>query len=116
MTKTKPVIDVTEFELGGMTCYRWFNPEGTLCVDGPPEAIGLLRQYVGKYRPICEHSSFISWVAAIPPFGPRDLARKKRAMLTILVEHENEIKQGMGISAELVQTVLDTSEPLYLIK
>jgi hypothetical protein len=51
-----------------------------------------------------------------PPFGPRDLARKKHAMLTILVEHADEIKQGMGVSAELVQTVLDTIEPLYLVK
>jgi hypothetical protein len=37
-------------------------------------------------------------------------------MLTILVEHADEIKQGMGVSAELVQTVLDTIEPLYLVK
>jgi hypothetical protein len=33
-------------------------------------------------------------------------------MLLILAEHEDDIKQGMETSAELVQTVLDTFEPV----
>jgi hypothetical protein len=44
------------------------------------------------------------------------LARKKHAVLLLLVEHEDEIRNGMGISADLVQTALATFEPLYSIR
>jgi hypothetical protein len=116
MSTEKPIIDVIEFELDGITCQRCFAPDGALNAWGPEEAKDSLCEYVTKYGPICLRESFNSFVASFPPFGPRDLARKKHAMLTIFVEHEDDIKQGMRISSELVQTVLETIEDIKFIE
>jgi hypothetical protein len=105
-----------EFELDGFICHRWFDPDGNLMVDGPEEAAPQIRAYLAKYAPYVQHASFAAFVASIPPFGERDLARKKHSMLHLLVEYEEKLKNGMGISAELVQAVLDTNEPLYSIE
>jgi hypothetical protein len=111
----KHVIEIIEFQLGGFTCLRWFDPAGLLNVWGPDGAGPDLLAYVNKYGPICQHESFKSFVASIPPFGQRNLVKKKHAMLTILLEHKEDIANGMGVSAELVKTVLGTVEPLWSI-
>jgi hypothetical protein len=85
-------------------------------VDGPQQAAPQIRAYIAKYTPYLRHASLAKFVASIPPFGERDLARKKHAVLHLMVEYEEEIKNGMGISAELVQEVLDTNELLYSIQ
>jgi hypothetical protein len=112
MSIKKTLFHVIEFELNGMTCLRWFGPDGALNVWGPDEAGDVLHEYVNKCGPILQQESFNSFVASIPPFGSGDLIKKKHAMLLIFAEHEDDIKQGMGISADLVQTVLDTFEPV----
>jgi hypothetical protein len=112
----KKIIDVMQFELDGFVCHRWFDHDGSLMVDGPQRAAPQIKAYIAKYEPYLRHASCAKFVASIPPFGERDLARKKHAVLHLLVEFEEEIKNGMGISAELVQDVLDTNEPLYCIE
>src|SRR5262249_6022518 len=96
------------FELAGYICYRSIEPDGKLSVSGPPGALEHLRTYWCKYAPICQESSFLEFVASIPPFGEAYLELKKHAMLELLVIYEEEIKNGMGISAALVKDVLDS--------
>ena len=91
-----------EFELSGMTCLRWFAPDGTLVVVGPDRAERAIQEYLKKYGPECKCARFNAFVSKIPPFGEENLIRKKHAMLEIFVEHEDDIKLGMRISSELV--------------
>jgi hypothetical protein len=100
-----------EFQLSGMTCFRWFAPDGTLVVSGPEEANSAILKYLIKYGPECKRGKFNSFVSKIPPFGEENLIRKKHAMLEIFVEHEDDIKQGMRISSELVLKVVSMQTP-----
>jgi hypothetical protein len=109
-------IDVIQFESDGFVCYRWFDPDGILLVDGPEQAAAQIEAYIAKYEAKLWETSLASFIASIPPFGEGDLARKKHAVLTLLVEHEEDIKNGMPISADLVQTVIDGVEPLCSLK
>jgi hypothetical protein len=110
------VIDFIEFQLGNFTCVRWFDPAGLLNVWGREGAAAELTAYVNKYNPICQHASLNSFLQKIPPFGKRNLLLKRHAMLTILAEHKDDIEDGMGVSAELVKTVLGTFEPVWSIQ
>jgi hypothetical protein len=102
---------VMEFELSGMTCFRWFAPDGTLVVSGPEEADNAIQEYLIKYGPQCKSDKFNAFVSEIPPFGEENLIRKKHAMLEIFVEHEDDIKRGMCISPELVLKVVSMQTP-----
>jgi hypothetical protein len=113
---TQKIIDLIEFELGDFTCQRWFDSAGVLNIWGPEGAAAELTAYVKKYAGICQSESFNSFLQKIPPFGKRNLMRKRHAMLTILLEHKEDIEHGMLISAELVQTVLNTFEPLWSLQ
>jgi hypothetical protein len=102
-----------EFELSGMTCFRWFAPDGTLVVTGPKEAKGAIQDYVQKYSRECKRDEFNAFVSEIPPFGEENLIRKKHAMLEIFVEHEEDIRRGMRISSELVFKVVSMQTPFH---
>jgi hypothetical protein len=104
---------VMEFELSGMTCLRWFAPDGTLVVSGPEKAEKAIQEYLKKYGPECKCDKFNAFVSEIPPFGGENLIRKKHAMLEIFVEHEDDIKRGMGISSELVRKVVSMQTPFH---
>jgi hypothetical protein len=116
MIRQNDVIDLIELQLGDFTCLRWFDPAGVLNVSGPKEATAELSAYINKYAPICRHESLDSFLQKIPPFGKRNLHKKKHAMLTILLEHKKDVENGMGVSAELVKAVLGTFEPLWSIR
>jgi hypothetical protein len=105
-----------KFELGGFTCYRGFETNGSLFVFGPDEAEELLRAYYRKYGPYCMDKSLLDFLASIPPLGKRHLTRKKHAVLHLLVLFREEIKNGMGISAHLVQDVLATIEHVRVVE
>jgi hypothetical protein len=91
MIEKDKIIDLIEFELGDFTCQPWFDPAGVLNVWGPNEAAAELAAYVNKYARICQSESFNSFLKKIPPFGKRNLMRKRHAMLTILLEHKEDI-------------------------
>jgi hypothetical protein len=83
---------------------------------GPEEANAEPTAYVNKYAPICQHESSHSFLQTIPPFGERNLQRKRHAVLTILLGHREDIENGMGVSAELVKSVLGTFEPVWSVQ
>jgi hypothetical protein len=113
MRKSTQHLDLVQFEIDGFVCHRGFDPEGKLFVDGPEEAQTQILAYLNKYGVVLRDPSMVSFIASIPPFGKRGLTRKKQAVLALLVEHEEDFKNGgMAISAELVQTVLATFEPI----
>jgi hypothetical protein len=98
VNKHNDAVDFIELQLGNFTCLRWCDPAGVLNVWGPKEANAELTAYVNKYGPICLHQSLGSFLQRIPPFGKRNLQRKRHAVLTILLEHKKDIQNGMGLS------------------
>ena len=70
---------VMEFELSGMTCFRWFAPDGTLVVSGPDKTNSAIEEYLIKYGPECRRDKFNSFVSKIPPFGEENLTGARSA-------------------------------------
>jgi hypothetical protein len=109
-TNSKRPLHMTEFELDGHKCLRFFDPDtGELCVFGPMETWEAQARYLARYAPVCRDQSLRKFVASIRP--ETDINQKINAILVLMEEYKEEMALGMKISPELVVEVLDSFDP-----
>ena len=103
-------LHMTEFELDGHKCLRFFDPDtGELCVFGPMETWEAQARYLARYAPVCRDQSLRKFLASIRP--ETDMNQKINAILVLMEEYKEEMALGMKISPELVVEVLDSFDP-----
>jgi hypothetical protein len=109
-TALEPQIHVTEFELEGFHCIRYFHPAtGALGVDGPKGSRPARKRYIRKYEGLCRNQALRESLSNIRPETPMNV--KLHAFLHLMEEHKDEATRGVMITPELFITVLDSFAP-----
>jgi hypothetical protein len=102
-----PIIHMAELVLEGFACLRFFHPETEkLCVLGPKGSRNARRRYIRKYEKLCQNHEFRTSLSKVRPETAINM--KLHAFLHLIEEHENDIADGMPITADLFNTVLDS--------
>jgi hypothetical protein len=75
--------NIVEFELTGVTCYRWFNDQGVLCASGPPKAKRAIKAYLRKVARFLPDRRIVDWLVNTRPWGPKSADIKLHAVLEL---------------------------------
>jgi hypothetical protein len=90
--------NIVEFQLAGVTCYRWFNDQGILCASGPPKAKRAIKAYLQKVARFLPDRRIDEYLRNIRPWGPKSGDIKLHAVL----ELNSKGLTGKGRCPELV--------------
>jgi hypothetical protein len=82
--------EVEEFELGGVTCSRWFDAEGRLHVSGPAEVQKQIDEYIEEFARLSAGGKPVLLEDTIKPLDIESLPIKQRAILEVLAEEADK--------------------------
>jgi hypothetical protein len=104
MKKTNKKVgepEVEEFELGGVTCSRWFDADGRLHVSGPEEVQKQIDEYIEEFARLSAEGKPVLFEDTIKPFDIESLPLKHQAMLEVIAE-ESEKALNSGVEDPIV--------------
>jgi hypothetical protein len=87
--KQQPTVPKVQSEilacyLGGEQLSLWFDKDGDLCVEGPPEAQAKIEAFVSLYRAVLNGNDEL--LENLEPLGDKHRSMKKFAVLDLVVD------------------------------
>lgn len=83
--------EVTEFELDGVTCTRWFDADGCLHVSGPKELQKQIDEYIEEFERLSADGKPVVFADTLKPLDVASLPLKHRAMLEVLADESDKV-------------------------
>ena len=93
--------EVTEFELDGVTCSRWFDADGCLHVSGPKEVQKQIDEYLEEFARLSADGKPVVFADTMKPLDVASLPLEHRAMLEVLAD-ESEKALDTGVENPIV--------------
>jgi hypothetical protein len=103
---------VVEFDLGGVTCTRWFDADGCLHVSGPKEVQKQIDDYLKEFARLSADGKPVVFMDTIKPLDV-GLPLEHQAILEVLAdESEKALSNGVEdpivtVTAKQVKAKLD---------
>jgi hypothetical protein len=86
--------EIVEFELDGMTCYRWFDADGDLVVSGPKEAQPRIEELLEWFARQQEEGNAFLLPGDYKPIDVDSLSIEQQAMLELLLEESDKVQDA----------------------
>jgi hypothetical protein len=104
MKKTNKKVsepEVKEFQLGGVSCLRWFDADGRLHVSGPKEVQTQIDEYIEEFARLSAGGKPVVFEDTLKPLDVASLPLEHRAMLEVIAE-ESEKALNSGVEDPIV--------------
>jgi hypothetical protein len=82
--------EVEEFELGGVTCTRWFDADGRLHVSGPEEVQTQIDEYIEEFARLSAEGKPVVFADTMEPLDVASLPLKHQAMLEVIADESDK--------------------------